>query len=90
MEEVVGGCGKENMSLNTGECSARMPLKTRNSTSRATRMMLPSSYQNSSSRFLEETSTFPGSGVAPSLEAAAIVPVRARFRVPRVDIVLLI
>lgn len=46
------GCDKEHISLKTGECSARIPLKTRNSTSRAMRMMFPSSYQNSASRCL--------------------------------------
>lgn len=65
------------MSLNTGECSARIPLKTRNSTSRATRMMFPSLYQNSSSRFLAAAGS-----VSPGVLAVALTePVRARFRV---------
>ncbi len=47
-----GGCGRENISLKTGECSARMPLNTQKSTSPAARITVPSSYQNSSSVLL--------------------------------------
>ena len=43
------GLGLENMSARTGDCAARRLLKTRNPTFRATRMILPSLNQNSSS-----------------------------------------
>ncbi len=76
-EAPCRGGGKENISLKTGEDSARIPLKTRNSTSRATRIMVPSSYQNSASCCL---------GGSCATELLSIASVLALFLVMRSDI----